>query len=68
MQDSQWVFGLESSGLNPLIWLCNFSVYKAHLYACDGNHPDIKKLLLTDAQYYAPLFPMVQRLNFSSVL
>ena len=67
MQESQWIFGLESSGLNPLIWLCNFSVYKAHLCACNRNYPDIKNLLLTDAKCYGPLFPMVQRLNFSSV-
>ncbi len=29
------VFGLTSH-LNPIVWLTNFGIYKAHLQACSG--------------------------------
>ena len=52
-----WIFGTNLV-LNPIIWVTNFVIYKAHLMACDGSKIPMKCLLHDDMSQFALLFPI----------
>ncbi len=53
-----WIFGTTNPVLNPIIWVTNFVIYKAHLMACDGSRMKMKCLLHDDMSWFALLFPV----------
>ncbi len=62
-----WIFGTTNPVLNPIIWVTNFVIYKAHLMACDGSRIDLMCLLHDDMSWFALLFPILQDIDWSSV-
>ncbi len=62
---STWLYGSKNSHLNPIIWVFNFSVYKAHLHACHGYHEDLALLVQNELCVYASIFPELKNLNLT---
>ncbi len=54
-----WIFGTNSTFYNPIIWLLNFTIYKAHLLALNGEKLSLKQCFLNKCEHYALLFPVV---------
>ncbi len=36
VRKKMWIFGLKHPNSNPVIWVTNFAIYKAHLFALDN--------------------------------
>ncbi len=47
-----WIFSLKSNGLNPIIWVTNFVIYKAHLIATDGKGVNLQDLFLQECNKF----------------
>ncbi len=54
--------------MNPIIWLCNFVVYKVHLIASDGVKPNLLTLLQADANHYTPIYPVLSCIDWDNIL
>ncbi len=63
-----WLFGSEKCSSNPIVWICNFMKYKAHLIACDGCIHDLSVLFAIEATRFAPLYSILQNIDWFSVL
>ncbi len=68
LKPAAWIFGHAQVTVNPVIWITNFAVYKAHLCACDHNIPDLFKLIVVELEKYSPLFGILTTFNWTSVL
>lgn len=55
-----WIFGTSSSFYIPVIWLSNFTIYKAHLLALHGEKLSLKQRFLNECECYTSLFPVVR--------
>ncbi len=62
------LFGSEKSTCNPIVWICNFMKYKAHLIACDSKVHDLSVLFAVEATQFAPLYSILQNIDWFSVL
>ena len=54
-----WIFGSMSIYYNPVIWVSNFSIYKAHLLSVNGDRLSLKQLFLNECECYVTVFPVV---------
>ncbi len=54
-----WIFGLKSNSLNPIIWITNFVIYKAHLIATDSKGADFQDLFLQECNRFWPMFSIL---------
>ncbi len=54
-----WIFGYELSHLNPFIWIMNFTIYKCHILACEGQRPIFEQMYIKLVQF-TPLFKVLQ--------
>ncbi len=67
MKSKSWIFGLEKSALNTIIWISNFAIYKAYLAACDGFKSDYLVLFHGDALHYAPLYLILSCIDWDNI-
>ena len=56
LEQEQWVLGYSKS-VNPLLWLLNFALHKAHLVSVEGQVVVLKEVVKTTLCTYVPLFP-----------
>ncbi len=63
-----WIFGSIKTDLNPVIWLVNFALYKAHLCVCDGSRLDLFKVVCLELSQYSSLLRILHGYNWKSVL
>ena len=61
--DTNWIFGVQSSYLLPLIWMVNFGVYKHHLCSFHGQRLSLWNGILNEMTRYAPLFRVLHDFN-----
>ncbi len=59
LSDSNWILGINSNYLLPLIWVVNFGVYKHHLSSFYGHRLPMHIRVENEIATYAPLFPML---------
>ncbi len=53
--EKMWVFGGQNIYLNPLIWICNFTIYKTHLVACHECCTLLEVSFLNECYWFAPV-------------
>ncbi len=59
LQHDSWVFG-ASRRLNPVIWTCNFSIYKSHLMACDNKVIHPLQLFLNECHCFILVYDVLE--------
>ncbi len=57
----QRIFGTAHS-LNLVLWVANFTIYKAHLQGCEGIVVEPEVVFDCEAQKYEPLFNVLTTL------
>ena len=51
-----WIFGGAGKQCDPVIWVCNFAIYKAHLMHCHGKSVDLEELFIKEWYCFASVF------------
>ena len=64
MTHMQCIFGL-SNHFNPIIWLTNFGIYKAHLQVCSSLYDSPLVVVKLTFHMYSALFPVLSDFNFT---
>ncbi len=58
-----WVLGTHSDSVNQMIWVVNFVVYKAMLWASTGIVEDLYLLIKSECAQYVSLFPILSEIS-----
>ncbi len=52
-----WILGGAGKAFDPVIWVVNFTMYKAHLQACHGQYHQPLFVFKQEACRFVSLFP-----------
>ena len=51
-----WIFGGAGKQCDPVICMCNFAIYKAHLMHCHGKLVGLEELFINECYHFASVY------------
>ncbi len=60
-----WVFGANNSVVNNLVWVTNFSIYKAFLQSMSGIKIDLQVVLKSEIACFEKNLPDLSKFNYA---
>ena len=53
----------SDANMNPVFWVINFTIYKAHTQWCEGIPNILEKIVQQECTHYKALFPILSKLS-----